>query len=160
MPIIDNDLFTFRKLLMIFGLFFFVLGIVMVSAEWRNTGSLILLATIFIFLGLYTLNGKYKEYKKIYLEYLPNDKVNDILNHGSFEFTHDHLNFKIKKVINKINWTDILNYKLINSKHVVLFNKESEKNLIISETEMDKSDFKKVVEFIEERVEKTTYNTV
>lgn len=152
MPIIDNDLFTFRKLLMIFGLVCFVLGIIMVSAEWKNLGGLILLATIFIFLGLYILNGKYKGYKKLYLRFLSKDKVNDILNHGSFEFTHDHLIFKIKKVSNKINWTDILKYKLINSKHVVLFNKESEKNLIISDTEMDRSDFKKVVEFIKVKV--------
>ena len=160
MPIIDNDIFTFRWLLLISGLLCFVLGVVLVSIEWRNLGSLILLATIFIFLGLYAINGKYKEYKKIYFQYLPNDKANDILNHASFEFTHDYLNFRIRKVSQKINWTDILNYKLINTKHIVLFNKESEKNLIISETEMDKSDFKKVVEFIKEKVEKTTYNNV
>ena len=90
--------------------------------------------------------------KKVYIEFLPSNKATDVLNHGSFEFTYEYLNYKNKKESHKINWAEFLNYKLINEKHIVLLNKVSEKNLIISETEMDKSGFIKVVEFIKERI--------
>ena len=160
-PIIENDLFTIRKLLLIFGIVCFVLGIVTVSIEWRNLGSLLLLASVFLFFGLYFLNGKYKEYEKTYFEYLPKEKVSEMLKHGSFEFTNEKLIYRSKNFCEKINWTELLSYSLVGSKHIVLFRKnKTGNNLIISETEMDKSDFKKVVEFIKERVEKTTYNNV
>jgi hypothetical protein len=128
---------------------------VAVSVEWRNLGALLLLASVFIFLGLYFLNEKYKEYKSIYQEYLSNDKVAEMLNHGSYEFTNEHLIYRSKKICQKINWSELLSYNLINSKHIVLLRRnKTEQNLIISETEMDKSDFKKVIDFMNEHVKK------
>lgn len=156
LPIIEHDLFIIRKLLIIIGIIAFILGVISVSYKWMNLGSLLLLASTLLFFRFYLINEKYKQYKKIYSEYLPENKIADVLNHGSFEFTNEFLNYNIKKDIQKINWTDFLNYQLVNSKHIVLFNKDSEKNLIISETQIDKSDFLKIVRFIKEKVEKAT----
>jgi len=148
-PIIENDLFMIRKLLLIIGIVCFVLGIIAISIDWRNFGSLILLAAILIFFNLYWKNEKYKDYKKIYLEHLPSKKVLEMLHYGSFEFTDKHLIYKSKNKSERINWTDLSSFKLIDSKHILIKRKEkSESNLIISETEMDKSDFKKVIELI------------
>ena len=152
MPIIDHDLFTCRKLLFISGIICLTSAIVLLSLQWGSLGSLLLLASIFLFFRAYFMNEKYKAYKKVYIEYLPDDKAKDILNHGSFEFTFEYLNYRNKKDSQKISWNEFLNYKLINTKHIVLFNKEVGKNLIISETEMDKSDFIKVVQFIKEQI--------
>lgn len=151
-PTIDHDLFTIRKLLLISGFICLTAAIIIISLQGNGFGSLLLLATIFSFFGAYFMNEKYKEYKKVYIEYLPEGKAIDILNHGSFEFNFEYLICSIKQDSYKINWTEFVNYKLINKKHIVLFNKVSEKNLVISETEMDKSDFIEVVEFIKERI--------
>ena len=155
MPIIHHDLFTILKFLLISGLVCLVTGIVAVSIDWKNLGALLLLTSVLIFLGLYFLNEKYKKYKIIYQENLSNDRVAEILNHGSYEFTNEHLIYRSKKICQKINWSEFISYKLINSKHIVLLRRsKTEQNLIISETEMDKSDFKKVIEFINENVKK------
>lgn len=147
--IIENDLFTIRKLLFTAGIVCLVFGVVAVSIEWRNLGSLILLTAILIFFNLYWRNEKYKDYKKLYLEYLSSEKVSEMLNHGTFEFTDKFLIYKSKKNFEKINWNDLSCFKLIDSKHIVINRKEkSESNLIISETEMDKSDFGKITELI------------
>lgn len=151
---IEHDLFTIRKLLMIIGMLCLIFGIISVSYDFRDLGSMILLASILLFFGAYLMNEKYKQYKKVYLGYLPENKVFDILNHGSFELTDEFLIYRNKSNIHKINWTDILNFQLVNSKHIVLFSKDSEKNLIISETEMDKLDFKKTIEFVKQKVRK------
>jgi hypothetical protein len=98
------------------------------------------------------LNEKYKVYKKVYTEFLSENYAIDILNHGSFEFTKESLNYRNKKNIKKRNWNEILKYELIDKKHLFLLNKNSELNLIISETEMDKPDFNKVLNFIRERI--------
>ena len=148
-PIIENDLFTIRKFLLISGIVCFILGILTVSIEWRNIGSLILLVAILIFFNLYWRNEKYKEYKKLYLEHLPNEKVLEMLNYGTFEFTEKHLIYKSKNSTEKISWNDLSSFKLIDSRHIIIKRKEQpESNLIISETEMDKSDFEKVIELI------------
>jgi hypothetical protein len=160
LPIIDHDIFIIRKLLLIIGIISFVLGVISVSYQWMNLGSLLLLASTLFLFKVYLINEKYKQYKKIYSEYLPENKVADLLNHGSFEFTNEFLNYNTKKDIQKINWSDFFNYQLVNSKHIVLFNKDSKKNLIISETEMDKFDFLKIVGFIKEKVEKNTQSIV
>lgn len=147
--IIENDLFTIRKLLLLSGIVCFVLGVVAVSIEWRNLGSLILLAAILIFFNLYWRNEKYKDYRKLYQEHLPKEKVLEMLNYGAFEFTEKHLIYKSKNKSERINWTDFSSFELIDLKHIIIKRKEkSESNLIISETEMDKSDFEKVIELI------------
>jgi hypothetical protein len=161
MPIIDNDIFTIRKLLFIIGLICFITGIISVSLDWRHFGSLLILGAILAFGMLYWINDKYREYKKIYFKYLPKEKALKMLHYGSFQFTDDCLIYRNKNIIQKINWTELLSYNLIDSVHIVLLRRnENEHNLIISETEMDKSDFQKVIGFIKERVKKTTYNTV
>jgi len=157
-PIIEHDVFTIRKLLLIIGVITFVLGSLAVALKWRSAGSLLLLTSTFVIFGYYILNKRYKAYREIYLEYIPDHNVNDMLHHGSFEFTHEYLNYKIKKKSQKIHWTEISSYKLVNSQHMVLFHKDAKKNIIISETEMDSSDFKIAIEFIKKRVEKITFN--
>ena len=148
-PIIKNDLFTIRKLLLIVSIICFALGIVAVTFQWKNIGSLILLASVLTFAYLYWLNEKYKGYRKLYSEHLHNEKVSEMLNYGAFEFTDKQLIYKCKNKTEKINWTDLSSFKLIDSKHIVINRKEkSESNLIISETEMGKSDFRKVIELI------------
>ena len=154
-PVIENDLFTIRKLLLINGIISFVLGVIAVSLDWKNAGSLILLVAVLIFYNLYWRNEKYKEYKKLYFEYLPSEKATEMLNYGSFEITDQHLIYKSKTTSENINWTDLLSYKLIDSKHI-LIKREIGTNLIISETEMDKSDFKIITELIKERVKKSS----
>ncbi len=158
MPIIDHDVFTIRKLLLIIGVIAFVLGSLAIAMKWRSAGSLLLLTSTFVFFGYYLLNKRYKAYREIYLEYIPDHNVNDMLHHGSFECTNAYLNYKNKKVNQKIHWTEISSYKLIKSQHIVLFHKDAKKNSIISETEMDALDFKVVIDFIKQRVKKTTYN--
>ena len=148
-PIIENDLFTIRKLLLIVGIICFALGFLAVTFEWRNLGSLLLLIAILILFNLYWRNEKYKDYRKLYSEHLPSQKVSEMLNYGTFEFTEKQLIYKSKNKTEKINWTDLSSFKLIDSKHIVIKRKEkSESNLIISETEMDKSDFGKVIKLI------------
>lgn len=72
-----------------------------------------------------------------------------MLNYGAFEFTEKHLIYKSKNKSERINWTDFSSFELIDLKHIIIKRKEkSESNLIISETEMDKSDFEKVIELI------------
>lgn len=158
MPIIHHDIFTILKLLFISGFLCLVSGIVAVSVEWKNLGALLLLAAIFIFLRFYLINEKYKEYKSIYLEYVSHEKAKEMLNHGSFEFTNEYLIYRANCICQKISWTELLSYKLINSKHLVLFRKtKTQDNLIISETEMDTSDFNKAVEFISKRVKESNF---
>lgn len=134
---------------MVIGIVCFALGIVAVTFKWKNIGSLILLASVLTFAYLYWLNEKYKEYRKVYFEHLPSEKVSEMLNYGTFEFTEKQLIYKSKNFTERINWTDLSCFKLIDSKHIVIKRKEKSKsNLIISETEMDKSDFGKVTELI------------
>ncbi|EWH10944.1 hypothetical protein KLA_16085 [Cellulophaga geojensis KL-A] len=160
-PIIDNDIFSIRKLLFIIGSICFIAGVVSVSLDWRNFGSLLILGAILAFGMLYWINDKYKEYKKVYFKYLPKEKALEMLHYGSFKFTNDCLIYSNKNILQEINWTEILSYNLIDSVHIILLGRnDKEHNFIISETEMDKSDFQKVLEFIKERVKKTTYNTV
>lgn len=159
-PIIENDLFIIRKLLLIAGIICFVLGVLAVTFEWRNLGSLLLLVAIFILFNLYWKNEKYKDYRKLYAEHLPNEKVSEMLNYGTFKFTEKQLIFKTKTKTQKINWTDLSSFKLIDSKHIVIKRKEkSESNLIISETEMDKSNFGKVIKLIKNYCQYTELKT-
>ncbi|WP_299768096.1 hypothetical protein [uncultured Dokdonia sp.] len=157
-PIIEHDVFTIRKLLLIIGVIAFVLGSLAVALKWRSAGSLLLLTSTFVIFGYYLLNKRYKAYREIYLEYIPDHNVNDMLHHGSFEFTNAYLNYKNKKVDQKIHWTEISSYKLVKLQHMVLFHKDAKKNIIISKTEMDASDFIAVIDFIKQHVEKNSFD--
>ena len=89
------------------------------------------------------------------MKYIPEDKGLEMLNYGSYKFTNEHLIYNNKNINQEIRWAEILSYKLVDSKHIVLFRKNKiEDTLIISETEMDKSDFIKVLNFIKERVKR------
>ncbi|WP_298903440.1 hypothetical protein [uncultured Psychroserpens sp.] len=161
MPNIDNDIYIFRTLSVVIGVICLIAGIVSIALDYRNFGSLLLLGAVLSFFWFYMLNGTYKTYKKVYLEYLPANKVSEMLHFGSFKFTDESLIYESKRNHQDINWTDILNYKVVNSIHIVMFRKnKDEHNLIISETQMDASDFQKVLGFLKEKVKKRPYDSV
>jgi len=149
--IIENHLFPIRKLLLLSGIVCFILGVLTVSIEWRNTGSLIVITAFLIFFNLYWSNEKYKEYNKLYQEYRPNESVFKMLNYGTFGFTEKYLIYKSKNSTTRISWNDFSSFKIIESKHIVIKGKEPESNLIISE--IDKSDFEEVIELIKNYLE-------
>jgi ABC-type multidrug transport system fused ATPase/permease subunit len=150
--VIDHDLYTLRKLTFIIGIVSFSIEVILISLRSMNLASILFLISILFLFATFWLNEKYKVYKKVYTEFLSENYAIDILNHGSFEFTKESLNYRNKKNIKKRNWNEILKYELIDKKHLFLLNKNSELNLIISETEMDKPDFNKVLNFIRERI--------
>jgi len=67
------------KILLITGLLCFVLGIVTVSIECRNLGSLFLLASVLVFIGLYCLNEKY-------INCIPNAKDRNLVSYFFQQF--------------------------------------------------------------------------
>ena len=153
--VIDNDIFIIRKLLFISGFIFLITGIAIFSLDWRNFGSLVILASIIAFGIFYWINEKYKEYKAIYIHYLPEEDALEMLHYGSFKFTNDCLVYCSRNINREIKWTELLGYKLISSTHIALFRRNiKEHNLIISKTEMDSADFQKAFEFIKQKVRK------
>jgi len=103
----------------------------------------------------YFLNETYKEYKAVYTKYLPAKAIPELLNKGNFIFKYDCLVYCIKTDCKEINWVDFSGYELVGLKHIVLHRKNLKAhNLIISQTEMDKSDFLKAVEHIKKRLKK------
>ncbi|MBR9847733.1 MAG: hypothetical protein GYB35_17310 [Algicola sp.] len=151
-PNIDHDLYILKKVSLVVGILSFIIGAILVHFDYLNQASILFLITIFFFSWNYILRNKYKNYKKIYTKYLSEYNAMDILNYGSFEFTLENLIYKSKRNKEIIDWNEFSKFEIIDSQHVLLLNKNSDWNLIISQTEMDKSDFIKILQFIKNRL--------
>lgn len=151
---IEHDLYIIRNQLLVGGIFTFVLGIILVSIKWPESGSISLLLSLTSFVFYYTKNKKHKEYKSTYITHLKDDEAITVLNFGCFVFKEEFLIYKNKKNKEEINWDNFAYYELIQEKHIVLHNVNKMKSLIISETEMNKINFREALKFIKIRITK------
>ena len=152
-PIVYSDLNRRIKNALTFGIIILILGLTIVFSK-SDTGYLFIIIGIILLINSYLNNKKYKKNKETYLNLVKKnltENLNDY-KYGTFEFNDDNLTFSDQNKNRIFKWTEFQDYKIIDRNLFLVLDKYKGEIYAIGEKEINNTNFKKVIEFVEKKI--------
>ena len=152
-PIVYSDLNRRIKNALTFGIVLLILGLVIIFSGIK-TGFVFIIIGIILLVNSYLNNKKYKTNSETYLNLVEKNLVGKLTDYeyGTFEFYDDNLTFSDKTQNRSFKWSEFQDYKIIDRNLFLILDKYKGEIYAIGEKEINNTNFKKVIEFVEKRI--------
>jgi len=135
---------------LIFGVFIFIIGLIVVLSE-EKTGYILIIIGIILLINSYLNDKRYKINRETYLSLVEKNLTEKFADYeyGMFEFNYDNLTFSDNTQNWIFKWSEFQDYKIIDRNLFLVLDKYKGEIYAIGEKEINNTNFKKIIEFVE-----------
>ena len=152
-PIVYSDLYNRIKTTLTSGIILFIIGLTIVLTGTKS-GFVLIIIGIILLVNSYLNNKKYKTNSETYLNLVKKNLVEKLTDYeyGTFDFNDDKLTFSDKTKNRSFKWSEFQDYKIIDRNLFLILDKYKGEIYAIGEKEVNNTNFKKIIEFVEKRI--------
>lgn len=152
-PIVYSDLKRRINNALTFGIILLILGLTVVLSG-ADIGYIFIIIGIILLINSYLNNKKYKTNRETYLNLVEKNLAEKLADYeyGIFEFNNENLTFSDNTQNQIFKWSEFQDYKVIDRNLFLVLDKYKGEIYAIGEKEINNMNFKKVIEFVEKRI--------
>lgn len=152
-PIVYSDLKRRINNALTLGIILLILGLSIVFSG-TDMGFVFIVIGIILLINSFLNNRKYIANKETYLKLVERNLAEKLTDYeyGTFEFNDENLIFSDNTKNVSFKWSEFQDYKIIDRNLFLVLDKYKGEIYAIGEKEINNTNFKKVIEFVEKRV--------